>query len=97
MAVLFQGLLPDMAYTVRMVALDDVGLDRLSSLSGVTLAQTNDTRHRDLAPTVECTSTFQSSFYRSCLERGRCDLWATMYSSGIVATCGRASRRLRRS
>ena len=65
--------------------------------SGVTLAETNDTRRRDVAPKVERPSTFQSSLYRSCLERGSCDLCATTYSGGIVATCGRASRRLRRS
>ena len=96
LAVLYQDLLPDAAYTVRMVALSVVGLDRFSSPSGVTLAETNDTHHRDLAAKVERTRKFQSSLQRSCLKRGRCDLWATMYSSGIVATCGRASRRLRR-
>ena len=83
-----QGLFPDVAYTVRMVALNGVGL-----VAGRLLRPT--TRATGTSLQFERPSTFQSSLHSSCLERGCCDLWATMHSSGIVATCGRASRRLR--
>ena len=83
-----QVLLPDVAYTVRMVAVNDVGL-----VAGRLLRPT--TRATGSSLQFERPSTFQSSLHSSCPERGCYDLWATMHLSGIVATCGRAYRRLR--
>ena len=69
-------------------ALNDVGLDRFSSLSGVMLAVTDYTRlcppvHWDFAPQVERPRTFRSSFCRLGHRGKGGDLWATMYWSDI--------------
>ena len=82
--------------------LNDVGLDRFSSLRGVMLAVADCVRlclpvHRDFLPKVERPRTFRSSFYRLGHKGKGGDLWALMYLSDIGLLVGRLFRRLRRS